>query len=676
MDSTRPSSIFGTRDRDRFSTGRLTPFSLAQRPQVIRRILDDPAVRASIAEEAAATAVPLDAAWQRARAFAEEIVPQYRPGLHHRLAYRAARRLATMLFRVRVGHVDEAIFERIPADASVVFVVNHRSNMDYVLLAFLAAEHVALSFAVGEWARVWPLDSLVRALGAFFVRRDSKSRLYRKVLERYVKLAVEHGVTQAMFLEGGLSRDGRLRAPKFGLLSYVTKHMSPRAARDVVFVPVAVNYDRVLEDRNLLRDLDHVVAPRSILRTTMTATLWVAKNLRLYMFRRMYRFGYACVNFGPPVSLVNYLTQHDLDLASLDAGTRFAETERLATLLMDEIAHVVPVTPVSLVCTALLSLDREEGARSEIGARVEALIEELTSVGAHLYLPRRDAAYLVDVGLRMLTLRRLVVETAGRFKVVPSERRMVTYYANAIEHFFARRRPDVAPAGRARAQPLVDRAVVLVHGLARTSRSMARLEKALEGAGYAVFNWDYPSRAFGLRQLTDALEKYARDAAGLAGRLDFVTHSMGGLLARGVLSGAKLPRAGRLVMLAPPNHGARLASRASAYAWARGFYGQALDELRPERTAALETHIGRPACEFGVIAGTRSFHPLQPTSYVASLTQPKGSHDGTLTVEETRLEGMTDFVTVNANHMFIMDHDDTIRQTLYFLEHGRFRRDA
>lgn len=609
----------------------------------------------------------------RVRSYAEEIVPRYNARLFHRLAYRIARRLATLLFRVRVGYVDEGLIRDVPVDARVVFVINHRSNIDYVLVAFLVAEHVPLSFSVGEWARIWPLDTIIRAPGTFFVRRDSKNRVYRRVLERYVQLAVEHGVTQAVFVEGGLSRDGRFRSPNLGLLSYLTRSITRDMPRDVVFVPVAINCDRVLEDHHLLRDLDPDVPPSSAIVTTIRGAAWIAKNLRLYALRQWHRFGYACVNFGPPLSSRHYLEQHRVDFASLSDVERFAETERLAALLMDEIAQVVPVTPVSLVCAALLSLDQPSSSRVEIGARVTALLEELSSLGARLYVPRRDADYFVSVGLRMLILRRLVVEEAGRLRIVPAERRVLAYYANALEHFFASRAQtgmvSQTPGG---GHPLAERAVVLVHGLARTSRSMARLGHALERAGYAVFNWDYPSRAYGLLPLVEALERYARDAATMCRRLHFVTHSMGGLLARGVLSRARWPEVGRLVMLAPPNHGAQLASRASAYAWARGFYGQALEELRPDRAAALAERIGQPRCEFGVIAGTRGFHPLQPTSYLSSLTRPTGSHDGTIDVDETRLSGMADFITVRANHMFIMEHDETIRQTLHFLDHGRF----
>ncbi|TMJ50752.1 MAG: glycerol-3-phosphate acyltransferase, partial [Alphaproteobacteria bacterium] len=91
--------------------------------------------------------------------------------------------------------------------------------MDYVLVTYMVAASSALSYAVGEWARVWLLESIIRAMGGYFIRRDSRDPLYRRVLARYVQLATAEGVTQAMFPEGGLSRDGALRPPKFGLLS-------------------------------------------------------------------------------------------------------------------------------------------------------------------------------------------------------------------------------------------------------------------------------------------------------------------------------------------------------------------------------------------------------------------------------------------------------------------------
>ena len=189
-------------------------------------------------------------------------MPAFNAYVYFRVGYWLAKTFAQMAYRVRLGYTDEAALAAIEPSSTVVFVMNHRSNMDYVLVSFLAAERVALSYAVGEWARIWPLQGLIRAMGAYFVRRNSGDPLYRMVLQRYVQMATEGGVPQAMYPEGGLTTDGRLREPKLGLLDYMLKGFDPAAQRDLVFIPVGINYDRVLEDRSLLRKLDPAARER------------------------------------------------------------------------------------------------------------------------------------------------------------------------------------------------------------------------------------------------------------------------------------------------------------------------------------------------------------------------------------------------------------------------------
>ena len=130
--------------------------------------------------------------------------------------------------------------------------MNHRSNIDYLLVSYLIADKAVLSYAVGEWARIFPLKQLIKSLGAFFVRRNSNDPLYRRVLERYVHMTTAEGVCQAVYLEGGLSRDGNLRPAKLGFLDYMLRDFNKDNDRDIVFVPVAINYDRVLEDNNMV----------------------------------------------------------------------------------------------------------------------------------------------------------------------------------------------------------------------------------------------------------------------------------------------------------------------------------------------------------------------------------------------------------------------------------------
>src|SRR5947199_2534348 len=231
----------------------------------------------------------------------------------------------------------------------------HRSNMDYVLVTYMASTSSALSYAVGEWARVWLLQNLIRSMGAYFVRRDSREPLYRKVLSRYVHLAIAGGLTQAMFPEGGLTRDGRLRPPKLGLLSYIVSSFDPKGMRDAVFVPVGINYDRVIEHRVQVAALMTPEGEKPRFKFSPKVLFgFLLHNLPLRFRGKLYRYGYACVTFCKPVSLRQYLTERDIDFRTLDEKRRFAEIEHLGALLMKKVGEVVPALPVSLVARVML----------------------------------------------------------------------------------------------------------------------------------------------------------------------------------------------------------------------------------------------------------------------------------------------------------------------------------
>jgi glycerol-3-phosphate O-acyltransferase len=309
--------------------------------------------------------------------------------------------------------------------------MNHRSNMDYVLAGFLAADQAALSYAVGEWARIWPLSALIRAMGAFFVRRDSRDELYRRVLERYIVMATEAGVPQAVFPEGSLTRDGRMREPKLGVLDYMLRGFRIGGDRDLVFVPLGLNYDRVLEDRTLLHEGKKPARATAALRTLS----FVAHNLMLMLRSEWHRFGYACVSFGTPLSLASWCQARGVDPRALPREQRFARVEELAGALMERIGAVVPVVPVALVATVLREQPRRWFSPLELAAEAYALLHRLEAAGAHVYQPRQDFDYALEVGLRMLRLRRLVVQNEqGMLQLVPEEETTVAYYANSIAH--------------------------------------------------------------------------------------------------------------------------------------------------------------------------------------------------------------------------------------------------
>ena len=169
-------------------------FKLTRREVVIDRLFHDPAVQLAAKNWRNETNASEEEAKQKVDRYAREIVPSFNAYLYFRLGYRCAKGLAKFLYRVRLGYSDSQALASVNPKSSVVFVMNHRSNMDYILVAFLAAERTALSYAVGEWARVWPLQGVIKSLGAYFVRRNSKDSLYRAVLQRYVQMATEAGV--------------------------------------------------------------------------------------------------------------------------------------------------------------------------------------------------------------------------------------------------------------------------------------------------------------------------------------------------------------------------------------------------------------------------------------------------------------------------------------------------
>jgi glycerol-3-phosphate O-acyltransferase len=419
----------------------LPTFKLTRRQVLIDRLFHDPKVQAAAAARANETGEPLSQTWRRVDRYAREIVPSFNAYLYFRIGYAAARAIARVIYRVRIGYVDADSFARVDPKSAIVFVMNHRSNMDYVLVGFLAAERAALSYAVGEWARVWPLQQLVRAMGAYFVRRNSGDALYRTVLQRYVQMATSGGVTQAVFPEGGLTVDGRLRAPRFGLLDYMLKGFDEREGsvdggerRDLVFIPVGLNYDRVLEDRSQLLKLDKDARRPGKAAGVLKAFAFLADNLWLALTRRWYRFGYACVNFGTPFSMREWARSRGIHFPALSDEARHAAVSEVAAGLMERIARVIPVLPVSLVAGVLVESPRHAFSALELKAAVHARMQRLAAGGARLYIPREDQDYAFDVGLRMLTLRRIVVEEAGLYRAAEGEHAILRYYANAIAH--------------------------------------------------------------------------------------------------------------------------------------------------------------------------------------------------------------------------------------------------
>lgn len=405
----------------------LPSFKLTRRTVLVDRLSFDPRVIELVDSLSEADDVPREVLMRKVGIYAREIVPAFNALVYFKGAYWLARHLVHAFYRVRLGFADDEALKQLGPQSSVVFLMNHRSNMDYILATYLAAERTALSYAVGEWARVWPLQQLIRAMGGYFVRRDSGDPLYRRVLECYVQMAAAGGVPQAVFPEGKLSRDGTLGKARLGLLGYMTRGFDPQGPRDIVFIPVGINYDRVVEDRSLLRSLDSLPR-RSTLYALKVIGAYTAKTAWQSLRGKRFRNGYACVNFGRPVSLQAWMNERSIKAGELDDVSALAED------LMQRIGNITPILPVALVTTLVIAEPERTFSSIELKACVLSLLEDLDTRGHKAYIPRGDYSYAVDVGVRMLTLRGALIDEAGLLRANPAELKLLTYYANSIAH--------------------------------------------------------------------------------------------------------------------------------------------------------------------------------------------------------------------------------------------------
>jgi triacylglycerol lipase len=272
-------------------------------------------------------------------------------------------------------------------------------------------------------------------------------------------------------------------------------------------------------------------------------------------------------------------------------------------------------------------------------------MESYVRMAAHRHRNRRTTAVLLGAGLLSLP----AVATAAMVGAVPAIAPVAA--AATIE--------TPAPAG--------GRQVVLLHGLFRSSRSMAVMADALGEEGFRVCNVSYPSRHHTIEVLAaEFVVPAVRQCFPDGGPVDFVTHSMGGILVRQMAATGAMPSIGRVVMLGPPNGGSELVDELGDLWLFEKINGPAGRELGTSADS-LPKRLGPATFEVGIIAGDRSWN------WLLSRYLP-GRDDGKVSVTSAGLAGMKDFVVMDVNHTYMMRNRDSIAQTIRFLSTGAFEK--
>lgn len=393
--------------------------------------------------------VSIDEATKQAKTYLREIVPKFNLLAYYRVGAPLSRAIMHFLYRPVVERKTLHDFNKTaPRGASVVYIINHRSNADYVLVAHMLFKFISLSYAIGEWARVWPLNHIFKWFGGYFIRRRYREPLYHAVLSAFVRTITKNGVTQGVFIEGGLTRDGAFQKPKLGMLDYiVSAKCDPGFKGPLVIIPTALNFDRVLEDRNLTEELVGKEDRRPKGEKLASSFDFLFKGLFRGIFKRFKRYGYAIVTFGKPIVVDDFARAHPGLLADTYEARKEA-MQALAETIMTEISDALPVTPVTLVAR-IFAEGKGPLTEAEIAATIEAYREHWRD---RVWITREKTGKEIWTAARnVLELRHLVepaeqwrsdlfegegvpvIEDAWQWN--PRETLLRDYYANALLTF-------------------------------------------------------------------------------------------------------------------------------------------------------------------------------------------------------------------------------------------------
>ena len=405
---------------------------LSHRYTQIDTVLAASAVRLAVTEEAKRLGIAEEAAGRRARSFALEIASDYSYSV-----VRAFEIFLTWLWTrlydgIEVHHVDE--LTRIAPGASIVYVPAHRSHVDYLLLSYLLHENGFMPphIAAGANLNMPIVGALLRRCGAFFLRRTLKGEpLYAAVFHEYLHTMLTRGFPLEYFIEGGRSRGGRTLKPKAGILGMTVRSYLREHTRPLIFVPVYIGYEKVIEGQTYVRELAG--------KPKQKESLWgLLKSARA--IKRV--FGKVHVNFGKPLALAEFLetraasTNHEA--ASTDAWSREV-TQAAALELARRLNDAAVINPINLIALALLSTPRhtaDEPLLERLLAHYRALLDSVPYSDELVSCPL-ESAQIIAQAERLGFVERIAHPLGELIRVPENVAAMLAYFRNNVLHVFA-----------------------------------------------------------------------------------------------------------------------------------------------------------------------------------------------------------------------------------------------
>ena len=406
---------------------------LSHRRTQLRSLLSMPAVRDAVAVEAEAKSISLLAAKGKAGEYAIEIASDY--------SYSVVRAFAlflTWVFNKVYNGVEIHNFERVTAVApghGIVYVPCHRSHVDYLLLSYIIFNRGLMvpHIAAGSNLNLPIVGSILRRSGAFFLRRKIKGDpLYATVFFEYLHLMIDRGFPIEYFIEGGRSRSGRTLTPKAGILAMTVQSFARSHARPLVFIPVYIGYEKLMEGNSYLDELHGKPKKKESLLGLLRAVKLLQRN-----------FGKVHVNFGEPLALAGYLdTQHPpWREENFDAQAPWLRTavDATAAALARRINASAVVNPVNLLAVTLLSTPKHAADLRLLQNQIEIAQYLLTELPYAETIVTCDlpAAEVIDY-VRQLDLLECCPHPLGdMIRASEQQAALLGYFRNNVLHLFA-----------------------------------------------------------------------------------------------------------------------------------------------------------------------------------------------------------------------------------------------
>ena len=401
-------------------------------------ILTGDRLKGYLDEHAAKRNLPLTKVRRKADAYIDEIACKQNPGLIRFAEIIVGRVLNTMFQGVSYNEEGLQHIKTISQKGPIIFVPCHKSHVDYLMLPYLLyRNNMAVPYvAAGANLSFWPIGPVFRALGAFFLRRTFRGNvLYSKVFSEYIYRILLEGYNIKLFIEGTRSRTGKLIMPKLGFLSILMNAYKNGACEDLVFAPIYIGYDHVLEEKSYLHEIEGGKKEPETFLQVISARKFL-KN----------RYGKIYIKFHPTISLNNLLEKDGTRFDEMLTKDQNALCRNLGHRIINAINTVTVITPHALVASVLLNVSKERLAYDDLLRYVEMYVQHVTLQNADIADTLvMDHVHAVENVLEDYTSRKLIERidenkdgplSQATYKINISKRPVLEYYKNNCVSFF------------------------------------------------------------------------------------------------------------------------------------------------------------------------------------------------------------------------------------------------